>query len=72
MIRGKSALELSGIAHAGGSLEVDGSRFSALELSGIAHALQPNATLKIHNSDSKSALELSGIANGKPGQVIFA
>lgn len=72
MIKGKSALELSGIAHAGGSLEVDGAKYSALELSGIAHALKPNATLKIHNSDSKSPLELSGIAHAKPGQVIFA
>ena len=61
MLDNKTALELTGIAHAGGSLEVDAVRYTALELTGVAHALKPGAHLKIHNSNSKTALELTGI-----------
>jgi hypothetical protein len=72
MIKGKTALELSAIAHAGGSLEVNGAQYTALELTGVAHALQKSATLKVHNSDSKTALELTSISHAAPGRVIFA
>ena len=72
MISGLSALDLGGIAARGGSLEVDGTKFSALDLGGIAARLLPGATLKIHNSDrALSALDMGGIAARKPGQVIF-
>ncbi|WMT75896.1 hypothetical protein [Bradyrhizobium sp. Ash2021] len=72
MINSKTALELQGVAALGGSLEVDGSRYTALELQGIAATLKPNAYLKVHNSASKTTMEMQGIAAMKPGQVVFA
>lgn len=71
MIKGRSALELQGIARAGGSLEVDGGGYSGLELQGVARALAPGAKLIVGNSSSHSALTLQGIARAKPGQVEF-
>lgn len=72
MINSKTAIELQGIAALGGSLEVDGSRYTALELQGIAALLWPNAYLKVHNSASKTAMEMQDVASIKPGQVVFA
>jgi hypothetical protein len=72
MIGHLSALDLGVVAARGGSLEVDGSRFSALDLGGIAARLTPGTFLKICNSAHLSALDMGGIAGGKPGQVIFA
>lgn len=73
-INNKSSLELQGIAGRGGSLEVDGSRYSALELQGIAGRLKAGAFLKVLNSDTKSALECQGIAGraGGGATVVFA
>jgi hypothetical protein len=71
VISSKSAIELQGIARAGGSLKVDGSQFSAIELQGIARALTERAHLVVANSDRLSAIELQGIARAKPGQVSF-
>jgi len=72
MIANRTALELQGIAALGGSLEVDGSRYTAFELQGIAVLLKPNAYLKVCNSGSKTTMEIQGIAAMKPGQVIFS
>lgn len=72
MISKKSSLELQGIAGRGGGLEIDACQYSSLELQGVAGKLQPGATMRLFNSDSKSSLELQGIAGRKPGQVIFA
>ncbi|WP_146038650.1 hypothetical protein [Paracoccus sp. SY] len=72
MINHLSALELQGIAMRGGSLEVDGARYSALELQGVAMRLTTGATLRVHNCAGFSALELQGIAMRKPGQVTFS
>lgn len=72
MIEHLSALDLGTVASRGGSLEVNGARFSALDLGTIASRLAGGATLKVHNSARFSALDLGSIASRKPGQVIFA
>lgn len=65
----KSALELRGIAQAGGHLIVDANNYSALEMKGIASNLSNGATLTIKNADKYSALECKGIASAAPGRV---
>ncbi|CUX19982.1 conserved hypothetical protein [Agrobacterium deltaense Zutra 3/1] len=72
MINHLTALELQSVAGRGGSVEVDGAKYTALELQSVAGRLQPGAYLKVHNSRSKTALEMQSIAGRKPGQVIFA
>lgn len=72
MIKHLSALELGGLAARGASLEVDGSQFATPDLQSIAARLIAGATLKVHNSKSKSATDLGSIAARKPGQVILA
>lgn len=72
MLTGKTALELSGVAASGGSIELDARSYTALELSGIASHLKQGAYLKLHHSSTKTPLEMQGIAAKKPGQVIFA
>jgi hypothetical protein len=64
--------DLVTIAQSGGSLEVDGSRYTPDELALIAEAVTTEAHLKINNSGSFSAKELAVIAKTGPGQVIFA
>lgn len=71
MIEHLSAMELGGVAARGGSLEVNGQRFSAVDLGGIVARLQPGAFIKIHNSKCFSAMDMGGIAARKPGQVVF-
>lgn len=74
MIQRKTSLDLQSIAGRGGSLEIDGSKFSALDLQSIAGRLKAGASLKIVNSDSKSALDCQSIAGraGDGATVIFA
>jgi len=72
MIEHLSHVQLVNIATRGGSLEVNGARFSAAELIDIAVRLQPGASLKIYNCNSKSEKDLINIASRKnQGQVIF-
>lgn len=72
MINHLSALELMNVAAKGGSVEVDGGRYSALDLMSIASKLAGGAYLKVHNSGSKTSLEMMSIAAKRPGSVIFA
>ncbi|MCJ2033169.1 hypothetical protein [Methylobacterium sp. J-068] len=71
MMTNKTALDLGNIAARGGSLEVDGSRYTPLDLGNIAARLSAGATLKIHNSDRLTALDAGNIAARNPGKVIF-
>ncbi len=71
MIMNKTVSDLGSIARSGGSLEVDGMRYTAMELGGVARSLREGAYLRICNSDKFSASDLGGIARSAPGQVIF-
>ncbi|KQT96986.1 hypothetical protein ASG68_08495 [Rhizobium sp. Leaf453] len=71
MITNKTAMEVQNIVRAGGSVEVDGGRFTAMELQNIARSLLPGAFLKVHNSDRYTAMELQNTARAKPGQVVL-
>ncbi len=64
--------DLVKIAKNGGSLEIDGSRYTSDELALLAENVTEQAHLKINNSGSFSAKELAAIAQTGPGQVIFA
>jgi hypothetical protein len=64
--------DLVTIVKNGGSLEVDGSRYTSDELELLAENVTQQAHLKINNSGSFSAKELAAIAQTGPGQVIFA
>lgn len=67
------ANDLAAIARHGGSLEIDGSKYTCGELTSLArNVTDGRAHLKINNSGAFSADELSAIARSKPGQVIFA
>lgn len=72
MIEHLTATDLANIAARGGSLEVNGQRFTALDLGTIAARLQPSAHLKICNCAAFTAYEIETIAARKPGQVIFS
>lgn len=67
----KTALDLKGIAKAGGNLVVDAINYTALDMKGVASVLDKGATLTIKNADKFTALDCKGIAAAAPGQVIF-
>ncbi|NKK71401.1 hypothetical protein GFM13_13650 [Rhizobium leguminosarum bv. viciae] len=72
MITNKTAMDIQNIARAGGSVEVDGGRYTSMDLQNIARSLQAGAFLKVHNSDRHVTMDLQNISRAMPGQVILA
>lgn len=72
MIQHLTADQLGDIAYRGGSLVVDGMRYTAAQLGDIAYRLQGGATLHIANSKHFTAAQMGDIAYRKQGQVIFS
>ncbi|ATR92334.1 hypothetical protein [Porphyromonas gingivalis] len=67
-----TALDLQGIASAGGNLIVNGSKYSASHLKSIAAAgLKTKSTLVIKNASKLSGLDCKSIASANPGCVTF-
>ena len=70
MIDHLSAVDLAMVARSGGSLEVDGARYSSTDLAMVARSLQDGRVLVVHNSRSKSATDMAMIA--RAGSARFA
>lgn len=67
-----TALDLRGIAGAGGTIILNAQNYSALDLRGIAAAGKEKGTnLVIKNASKFSALDCRGIASSNPGHVTF-
>lgn len=67
-----TALDLRGIAGAGGSIILNAQNYTALDLRGIATAgKESGATLMIKGASKLTALDCRGIANSNPGHVTF-
>lgn len=67
-----TALDLRGIAAAGGSIILNAQEYTALDLRGIASAgKESGATLMIKGASKLTALDCRGIANCNPGNVTF-
>jgi hypothetical protein len=71
-IEGKSVDDLVRLAEAGGSLCLDGRRYSSPDLTRIARALGSRALLTIANCEGKATGELLSIISAAPGRVKFA
>lgn len=67
-----TALDLRGIAAAGGSIILNAQNYTALDLRGIASAgKESGATLMIKGANKLTALDCRSIANCNPGNVTF-
>jgi hypothetical protein len=72
VISNKTSAELIEIARNGGSLELDGAKYTNEDLVQIARSLTDQAKLTIHNANMKTATELVEIARNGHGKVTFA
>lgn len=70
MIQSKTEAQLAQVARNGGSLIVDGSRFTDAQLAQIARNLSAGSFLQVCNSDKLTEQQMSHIARN--GKVIFS
>lgn len=69
---GRSTLDLTGIARAGGGIVLDAAGRSTLDLTGIARAAKEgNAQVTFRGLNGRSTLDLVGIARAGAGHVVF-